>query len=88
MLDHHPRHATSAAGVTHYLVQWTGYDGNTWESVENLDGCTKLVDTYFELLRLERSKKRNGRNTKGPWSNRRAMAAAAHGKASNKRAHR
>ena len=76
VLDHHPKHAPSAAYVTHYLVQWTGYDGNTWESVDNLDGCSKVIDNYFELRRLERSKKRNGRVT-GPWTARRAAAAAA-----------
>ena len=54
VLDHHPSSAMSPAAVTHYLVQWTGYDGNTWEQRDNMDGCEKLIDTYFELRRMER----------------------------------
>ena len=54
VLDHHPPSAMSHAAVTHYLVQWVGYDGNTWEQKENMDGCEKLIETYFELRRMER----------------------------------
>ena len=56
VLDHHPPSAASHTGVTHYLVQWVGYDGNTWESRDNMDGCMKLIDTYFELRRMERQR--------------------------------
>lgn len=58
VLDHHPTHAMSHSTVTHYLVQWVGYDGNTWEQKENMDGCEKLIETYFELRKME--KRRSG----------------------------
>lgn len=31
-----------------YLVRWTGYDDTTWETSENLEGCTDLVAEFHQ----------------------------------------
>lgn len=37
-------------GVAKYLVKWEDYDAseNTWEPIENLQGCMHLVEAYDE----------------------------------------
>ena len=35
-----------------YMVRWKGWgpEGDTWHSQDNLEGCTKLIDDYWQRL--------------------------------------
>jgi hypothetical protein len=33
-------------GIVKYLVKWVGYENETWEPVENLEGCSELITAY------------------------------------------
>jgi len=38
-------------GVMHFQVKWVGYDkpeDYTWEPLQNLMNCTKMIETYME----------------------------------------
>ena len=43
---------------TEYLIKWVGYDQPTWEPIENLDNCKKLLNEYLKKQKTKTKKNR------------------------------
>jgi hypothetical protein len=58
---------TTKHGGVQYLVKWLGFpkEDNTWEPIENLDGCLDLVE-LFETKRMQKNPEARRSKRKSP----------------------